>query len=275
MSDDQLQEYLEFAKGLAKEAGEIMLRYFLANDIGTIEKEDKTLVTLADTEINNLVIKRIQLKHPNHSVHGEEASIHIANAPFTWVCDPVDGTLPFAKGLPISTFSIGLVDDTGQSVVGVAFDPYQDRLYTAIKGKGAFLNGQKIQVSKRETLEGAFVDNELWKNEKEGVSFLDPREILANQGAVVTSQCSAVIMGCLVAEGLYDVMLFGQSKPEDIAALKVIVEEAGGKVTSLSGLDQRYDEKIYGAVVSNGAIHPNVLDALKDINYQSKYVDHK
>lgn len=273
MDEALLKEYLEFAKRLANEAGAIMLKYFRSDAMGAQTKSDRTLVTLADTEINNLVIQRIKAAYPKHSIHGEEASYKVQDSHYTWVCDPVDGTMPFAKGLPISTFSIGLVDSDGTSILGVAYDPYQDRMYHAVLTQGAFLNNKKITVSNTSSLEGAYIDQELWLNEKEGVSFDDPRGTFSKKGSTVTVQCSAVITGCLVAEGGYDAMIFGQSKPEDIAALKVIVEEAGGRVTDLYGNDQRYDRPIYGAIVSNGHIHEEILDVIAGINYKSKFVE--
>lgn len=80
------------------------------------------------------------------------------------------------------------------------------------------------------------------------------------------------MMGCFVAMGAYEAMVFGQGKPEDIAALAAIVAEAGGRVTDIFGNEQRYDTNIRGAVVSNGSIHDALLAVLKDINYSSKYL---
>lgn len=265
-------QFVTLAKEIAKEAGDIMLHYFRSEAAEVVAKSDKTLVTKADLEINQMVIERIKANYPTHSVHGEEASHKTLDAPYTWVCDPIDGTFPFAKGLPISSFSLGIVRADGVSIVGVVFDPYQARMYEAELGRGAFLNGKQLRVSGKADLDRATVDNELWQNKEEGVSFIDPRPKLEEAGLMVTSVCSAVITGCLVAEGTYDAMIFGQSKPEDIAALKVIVEEAGGKVTSLTGQDQRYDQKIYGAIVSNGHIHSHLVDIVSTINYESKYV---
>lgn len=272
MSDKDLQEYLDFAKDLALSAGPIMKKYFRSETAGVKAKDDKTLVTLADTEINKLVIEKIKQRFPTHAVHGEEESLEVKGAAYTWVCDPVDGTMQFAKGLPVSTFALALVNKEGIALLGVVYDPFEDRLFEAQRGAGAFLNGKKIEVSKLGTLDNAYIDNELWVNELEGISFDDPRDMLAKKGAKVTSICSAVIMGCLVAQGTFDAMLFGQSKPEDIAALSVIVEEAGGKVTNIRGEDQRYDRKIYGAIVSNSHIHSQLVEALDQINYTSKYV---
>ena len=263
---------LEFAKQLASGAGKIMRRYFRSDDIGTTVKGDRTLVTLADTDINTMVIKEIKKTFPSHSVQGEEEVHYQANAPFTWVCDPVDGTQPFAKGIPVSTFSLALVNDQGRAVLGVVYDPFQNRLFEAVRNQGAMMNGVPIRVSDKQTLDGAFIEQELWINEQEGVSFDDPKDIFNKAGAKVTNYCSAVMLGCLVGEGTFDAMIFGQSKPEDIAALSVIVEESGGRVTTLNGKDQRYDKKIYGAVVSNGYIHDQIIEVLSTINYVSKNV---
>jgi myo-inositol-1(or 4)-monophosphatase len=266
------QHELGVAKRLAREAGYIMLHYFNSAAANPTVKSDRTIVTKADTEINDLVIEVLNKETPGYSIWGEEQSAIIKDAKYTWVCDPVDGTMPFAKGLPISTFSLGLVDENGKSVVGVAYDPFHDRLFEAVTGQGAFLNGTKISVSDLATLDGAYVDEELWVNAEEQISFNDPKDVLNKKGAKLTTMCSAVVTGCMVAKGSFEAMLFGQGKPEDIAALAVIVTEAGGKVTDLFGKDQRYDTNIRGAIVSNGLIHDQLCDAISNMNYQSKYL---
>ncbi len=134
------------------------------------------------------------------------------------------------------------------------------------------MNDQKIEVSDTSTLDGAYIDEELWINHEEEVTFDNPKDVLNKMGAKVTTQCSAVIVGCFVAKGAYDAMIFGQGKPEDIAALAVIVPESGGMVTDLFGNDQRYDTNIRGAIVSNGVIHQELLNIIKKINYHSKYM---
>lgn len=262
---------LSLAKQIAKEAGDIMLGYFNTAAANPTTKSDRTLVTKADTDINDRVIEFFKAETPTYSVWGEEKSSIIEGSEYTWVCDPVDGTLPFSKVLPISTFSLALVNSEGKSVVGVIYDPFQDRLFEAVEGKGAYLNGEKISVSTTADLDRAFIDNELWINQEEEVIFDDPRGVLGKAGATVTSMCSAAITGALVAMGSYDAMMFGQGKPEDIAALSVIVTEAGGKVTDLFGNEQRYNTNIKGALVSNGLIHDELIEELKGINYMSKY----
>lgn len=263
---------LEIAKKLAKEAGEIMLGYFNSAASNPTVKSDKTIVTKADTEINSHVIQGLSEQTPDYSIWGEEESSIIEGADYTWVCDPVDGTMPFSKAIPISTFSLALVNRAGESVVGVVYDPFQNRLYEAVKGNGAFLNGKKINVSKKAELDGAYIDEELWINHEEEVTFDNPKDVLNKAGAKVTTLCSACITGCFVAKGDYEALIFGQGKPEDIAALAVIVTEAGGKVTDLFGNEQRYDTNIKGAIVSNGLLHDKLCEITKSMNYTSKYV---
>lgn len=266
------QHELKLAKQLTAEAGQIMLKYFNTAASNPQLKSDKTIVTKADTEINELVIATLQKQTPTYSVWGEEQSAILEGSPYTWVCDPVDGTQPFSKAIPISTFSLALVDKSGKSVLGVVYDPFQDRLYEAVVNGGAYLNGSKITVSETPQLDNACIDEELWINHQEKVSFDDPKDALNKQGAKVTTLCSAVITGCFVAQGSYDAMMFGQGKPEDIAALSVIVTEAGGKVTDLFGNDQRYDANIRGAIVSNGLIHADLVELMQGAHYQSKYL---
>ena len=133
-------EYLEFAKEIAYEAGKIMLKYLNAKDISSY-KGDKTIVTLADKEINTYLINRVKERFPNHSVDGEEEKFGESN--YVWVCDPVDGTAMYARHIPVAVFSLALVVD-GESRVGVVYDVFTDTLYSAIKGEGAYKNGENI-----------------------------------------------------------------------------------------------------------------------------------
>src|SRR6185437_220297 len=98
-----MEEYLDFAKSLAQEAGQIMLEYFKP-DVQHHLKEDKTIVTIADEKINRLVINKVEKVFPDHSVLGEEAS-NTKTHEYAWICDPIDGTNPYSKGIPVSTFS--------------------------------------------------------------------------------------------------------------------------------------------------------------------------
>ena len=139
---ENYEQYLEFAKDIAREAGNIMKKYFERKDISSY-KGDKTIVTFADKEINSYLIDRVKTQFPTHCVDGEEEQF--GESKYVWVCDPVDGTAMYARSIPVAVFSLALVID-GVSMVGVIYDPFTDNMYTAIKGKGAYQNGERISV---------------------------------------------------------------------------------------------------------------------------------
>jgi myo-inositol-1(or 4)-monophosphatase len=252
---------LEFAVSTAKTAGDTMRRYFRAEDIGTEWKADTTPLTIADTKINDFVIQQVKQYFPRHGVHGEEASFE-TDRELIWVCDPVDGTMPFSIGLPISTHSLALTEH-GVPVLGVVFDPFMDRLFTATKGGGAFLNGKPIHVSINQ-LSGSYMGYDLLHGWKGAVPVTEFRNDLALRKVIPMTLQSFVIGSMLVACGDLCASFFGFTKPEDIAAAKVIIEEAGGRVTDIAGADQRYDRPINGALASNGVVHDELIALIGD-----------
>ena len=247
-----------FAKALAREAGDIMRHYFLTVD--RTWKDDATPLTKADTEINDLVIKTIREKYPDHSIHGEEKSDY-RESKYLWVCDPVDGTVPYSSGISASTFSLALVLD-GVSTVGVVYDPFNDRLFYATKGGGAFMNDTPIHVSNQSTLENAVIDLESLYHSKlnlEANLSNSLRDTLTDLGVKTTQLWSTILPTVLVAQGKFTAVVFNSKTIQDGAAIKVIVDEAGGKVTDVYGKDQRYDELARGYIASNGLVHDELV----------------
>ena len=133
-----MKEYLDFAIEIAHYAGDKIKSSFL-KDKDLDYKSDRTVVTDVDKDINHYLIEKVKEKYPNHAVNGEEESFNNSSN-YVWVCDPIDGTGMFTAGMPVSVFSLALVID-GIPYVGVVYDPYLDMMYTAIKGEGAFCNG--------------------------------------------------------------------------------------------------------------------------------------
>lgn len=256
-----MEEYLEFAKSIALRAGEIMIHYFDLGEKGR-EKADKTLVTKADEEINQLVISEVAKKFPSHGVFGEEASSK-NNSSKLWSCDPVDGTTQFAKGIPVAVFSLAYVEN-GVPLVGVVYDPFTKRLYFASKGSGAFLNNKTIRVSKKVLNYQAMIDLEWWP-EAEYELYLPLHNLTMETSAYVLAIGSVTQATMKVASGDYEGCIFAGTKGKsvDLAAAKVIVEEAGGKVTNLFGDDQRYDGDIKGGIISNGLVHDGIVSYVK------------
>lgn len=252
-------EYLEFAKIISFKAGDIMLKYY-NNNISSY-KSDNTIVTIADKEINNYLIEEVRKKYPNHSVDGEEKSIGSSN--YVWVCDPIDGTAMYARGIPVCVFSLALCID-GIPMMGVVYDPFNNNMYYACKDSGAFKNDVKIHVNNY-TLD----DKESLVHYDMHPSFdyivYDVVKELGKRTYIVS--IGSVIRACMcIAEGNFNLAIFPGTihKNCDIAAVKIIVEEAGGMVTDLFGNDQRYDKDINGAIISNGIIHDEVIKLVKD-----------
>ena len=256
---DIYQEYLDFAKDIAKSAGKIMIKYF-NKDNGQRYKGDNTIVTLADTEINSYLINRIKEKYPNHAVDGEEEQFGKSN--YKWICDPVDGTAMYARHIPVAVFSLALVID-GEPMIGVVYDPFTDNMYTAIKGEGAYKNNTKIKVNDITLDDIKSVSHfDIWP--EAGYDIIEIIKELGKKTYFVS--IGSIIRACMcIASGEYTLAIFPGTKHKncDIAAVKVIVEEAGGKVTDLFGEEQRYDQDIKGALISNGKVHDETIKVIK------------
>lgn len=253
------QKELEFAKSMAFEAGEVMKKYYRA-DQGVELKDDNTPVTLADKEINDMLITRVKNEFPDYGVLGEEANWN-ENREKLWVCDPIDGTVAYIMHIPTFMFSIALVVN-GMPKIAVTYNPLTDDLYTAIENKGAFRGNEKISVSKKTWGIGVKLAGSSGGN-------TEPTEkhkvFLKQQGINVSGFHGTVFKGCLVAEGSIEGRIFIYKNAHDLAAIKLIIEEAGGKVTDLDGNEQRYDQPINGAIMSNGLIHDDLLKLVKEV----------
>ncbi len=258
------ENYLPFAKRLAIAAGEIMRQHFLA-DISYHEKDDGSLTTAADDQINDMVIAEIAKAFPAHSVLGEERSAD-HGSDFVWVCDPIDGTIPYRKGIPIATFSLALVRE-GNPIAGVIYDPHMQRLYSAEQGRGAYLNDKKIHVSQTGLTRHAIVNSTWWFDAEHDID-TPLHQLSLDTDTYVTNLGSLAFVNGLVAAGQYEASVYAGTtgKYVDVAASKVIVEEAGGRTSDLFGHDQRYDRDIQGSIMSNGVIHDELVRCI------SKYI---
>lgn len=255
-----MEEYLEFAIEIAKVAGKEMLDHYNVNEEYDY-KEDKTVVTESDRFINHYLIEKVKEKYPTHSVMGEEESF-LQDSNYVWVCDPIDGTGMFIERIPVAVFSLALVID-GTPKVGVVYDPFFDKMYTAIEGQGAYCNEERIHVNDKKLYEEGYRMNiEMW-NKAEYDTLSMARDFLDK---AALSQIGSVARSCMaVARGDFSCDIFPGTKHSncDIAASCLIVKEAGGTVTNIYGEDQRYDQDIKGAIISNGVSHEEVLSVVK------------
>ncbi len=256
MNSQYLKER-EVSEAIARKAGVIMKEYFFAVDQGTQLKDDGSPVTIADTKINSMAIEELQ-KHFTDGIIGEEESTSEYGMGRKWFCDPIDGTKGFTWGIPTSVFSLGLVVD-GVPVFGVVYDPYLDLMYWGAKGEGSYCNDQKLKVGEG-NLAGNFVavSSSLQKliRNLEVVN-----KLMATKVKLVTFS-GAVYKSCLIARGKLVGYMESEVGAHDMAAVQVIVEEAGGKVTGFDGEPLDYLKPFKSAVVSNSVTHEQLLEML-------------
>lgn len=263
MKKQNFTKELSVAKSLAKEAGKIMSYYF-EHDQKVSQKQDKSLVTIADKKINTLVIKKLKKAFPKDDVIGEEESSGTYGIGRKWFCDPIDGTAGFVYGCPTAMFSLALVID-GVPVLGVLFDPFLNKLYTAIKFQGAFCNGKRLRVVEKGFDGGVFAGSGSLK-----ICLKTPYfDEIINKGARITTFGGAVYKGCLIARSKLIGYIEDDLNSHDVAGVQVLLEEAGAKVSSLSGETLSYLKPFKGAIFSNKEVHQALVDIKKKYAQES------
>jgi fructose-1,6-bisphosphatase/inositol monophosphatase family enzyme len=254
-----LDERLAWAEEIVRAAGKVMQDTASSGNLGVRTKLDRTVVTDADKQINDMLIARVAEDFPEDGVLGEEASAN-EDRELLWVFDPIDDTKGYIYGMTTAMSSLALVEN-GVPVAAAMYEPQLDKLFTAVKGGGAFENGQPIHVSAQETLQGAQVAF--------GMSFEQVFERQKFYESVMQAGAKAIAMngeafkGSVTANGLIDAHVWPGRGAHDVAAVKLIVEEAGGKVTNLRGEDQSYARPVYGVIVSNGRFHDELVALMK------------
>ncbi|MEI8061937.1 MAG: inositol monophosphatase [bacterium] len=249
---------LETIKDITHEAGKIMLHYF-DEDLHIETKEDKSLVTIADKLINTMVIKRLTEVFPEDGVIGEEESTSEYGMGRKWVCDPIDGTAGYIWGTPTAMFSLALVLD-GKPVVGGAYDPYLDKMYVGVEGTQSLCNDKPIKVSDLDMKTGTIgLTGNLRK-----LSTADYFKKLNENKINVASFSGAVYKACLVAKGKFAGFIEIGAGAHDLAAVHVIVQGAGGKITAVDGSALDYSKKFRGTIISNGVVHDELVAYCKE-----------
>ncbi len=268
--------HTDFAIKIAKQAGELILEE-CKKGFKVDLKGKNDLVTNVDKAVEEFLVSEINKEYPDHAILAEENDYNdeaeLSKAPYIWIIDPIDGTTNFAHGLPQFAISIGLFKResskssqnydymTGELVAGVIYAPKMNELYHAEKGKGAFLNNEKIEVSKVDKVENSLlVTGFPTKNRKQNLPYFE--SLLGNCQAI-RRLGSASLDLAYVAAGRFEAFWeFGLS-PWDIAAGTLIVAEAGGKITDTNGnLLDLFGKDI---LASNGPVHQEIVDHFKDL----------
>lgn len=249
-------EELNIAIEAAKKAGEILKKNF-GQKYRVIRKSPKEMVSIVDMQAQKVILEILEPNFPGYSIITEERRSNPGREGKNWIIDPMDGTHNYIAGLPFSGVSIGLAKDDDFQL-GVIFFPMEDRLYYAAKGKGAFLNNERIAASQNQELSKAMVafDNQFHLNMK---SF-DYYEKLVERAFTTRILGTATNDVCMTAEGKIDGRIWVNTKICDIAAGIVILTEAGGKITNFDGTPCTLDSK--QVVASNGKIHEELLEVV-------------
>lgn len=246
---------------IAKTAGEIILDGFGKQFSVELKGNQKNLVTEIDKKSEYEIIKFISGKFPTHSILAEERGELIKSSDYLWVIDPLDGTTNFAHGLPIFSVSIGVLFKD-ELIAGVVYDVMKDFVYSAEKGSGAYENNKKIFVSRNESIDRSLLVTGFPYNVAENPEQAFERFIaLTKKARAVRRLGSAAIDFCYVAKGVFDGFWEVYLNPWDIAAGKLLVEEAGGNVTDFSGNQISIFNKTI--LASNGIIHSELVKSLQ------------
>ena len=257
------KEILKVAEIAAKAGGEVLKKYF-RNKITISEKFDSesyNLVTNADTEAEEAILAVIKKHFPDHSILAEESASKASLGDNTWIVDPLDGTNNFAHSIAQFAVSIAFYHQ-GKALVGIVYNPISEETFSAIKGQGAYLNGEKISVSKSTTLKTSLVCTGFYYDR--GQMMQDTlnaiKELFENNIHGIRRMGAASLDLCFTAAGRFDSYFELKLAPWDFAAGALIVEEAGGKVTDCKG--QEISAQYSSILASNTLTHQQILEII-------------
>ena len=247
-------------------AGAKELERFFNGSFNISNKEGvNNLVTEADHAAEKAIIDVIQHSFPEHFILSEEVGEIKSPSDYKWIIDPIDGTVNFANGIPICCVSIGL-ELNGSMILGAVYNPFMREFFFAEKGCGAFLNDQRIYVSKKsEVVKSCLVTGFPYTYLDEPNGPLQVFEKLIRRGIPVRRLGSAAIDLCWVAAGRFDGFYEHKLAAWDSAAGFLIVEEAGGKVTNFKG--EPYSPYQPHILATNGIIHEELLQAVNGVEH--------
>jgi len=255
---------LHIAQLAAKDAGKRLLKLFR----GKLSVEKKydypgSIVTNADHEAEELILARIRKSGIRCSVDCEETGkLDFGSQELVWAVDPLDGTLNYSKGIPYFAVSIGVLKSR-KTILGVIYNPILDEMYTAVKGRGARLNGKRIHVSNTSSLDDSSLIFDWWETEP---SIPDPLSLVRRiyeYTRTIRSPGSVALNLCSVAAGRFDglITVYPKAPIFETAAGCLIAEEAGAKVTN--SLHQSWEGFSRSVIAGGESIHSQLMDLVR------------
>ncbi len=248
--------FLEAAKAAAQAAADIINRYY-RSQIAVERKADNSPVTRADVDSEKAIRRLLESRFPDHGFYGEETGRSDRSSDFLWLVDPIDGTKSFVRKYPFFSTQIALMYQ-GRIIVGVSSAPVFEELAWAAAGSGAWLNGKQIRVSDIRNIRDASISTG-------NLATLAAGERWSRWGQIVAMADRIRGYGDfyhyhLLAAGCIDAVIESDVNILDVAALSLIVEEAGGRFTDLEGKPVTLG--ITSVLATNSVLHLPVLEAL-------------
>ena len=256
-----MPSYLETSVEIAREAGALLSKYF-ERRVAFELKGEHDLVTEADRASEQLVIERLSAHFPSHSIVAEEGGGHTGSSEYCWYVDPLDGTTNFAHGFPMYNITMAL-EQSGQLIAGVIFDPEHNEMFTAERGSGAYLNNRRIRVSKVNRLENTLVATGFpskKRHENVNIHFYYQLAMVTHG---VRRAGSAALDLAYVASGRLDGFWEFGLNPWDMAAGILLITEAGGKCSDMK--DGPVNLRGPHLLADNGLVHQQILDLFGEV----------
>jgi histidinol-phosphatase len=251
-----MDSYLRSALAAAKAAKEEILRHY-RGDFAVELKDDQTPVTVADRRAEEIIREMLLGEFPDHGFHGEEGGREQEHAEFLWLVDPIDGTKSFVAGYGMFSTQIALMHQ-GRLVLGVSSAPAAGEIAWAASGTGAYLDGAPVRVSGKSSLHDAFVSTGNLQSMAKSGQWARLGRIFAMVNR--TRGYGDYYHYHRLAAGQLDAVIESDVNILDIAALSVIVAEAGGIFTDLEGRPP--DLQTSSVLAATPRLHPQLLDIL-------------
>ena len=241
---------------------------FLIRDFGEIENLQVSLkgpgdfVTASDKKVEKVLIEELQKARPTYSILSEEVGKINNDESFKWIIDPIDGTANFLHGIPHFAISIGLEHER-EIICGIIYDPIKDEMFTAEKGKGSYLNNQRMRVSSRSKLENCIIFTGGPKREAKSreLTLKEYNNFSSKVLIPIRKLGSASLDMAYVAAGRCDGFWQRNLNYWDIAAGIILVKESGGFVTDFKGENDYIQNKTI--LVTNSKINNEMIEVLK------------
>jgi myo-inositol-1(or 4)-monophosphatase len=275
LDDALLDQVLEVAMDASRKAGEIILGNAGGAEVTERKANSRDLLTLIDPLCEKIIKETVLETFPSHDFLGEEdvapgkeasaaaldAKLSSSIGEWLWIVDPIDGTTNFVSGMPLCMPSVAATYN-GQVMVGVIYDPHREELFHAVRGRGSFMNGERIYVGEQETIGDAIIAMGSPPAEESMEMSLRGIQALMPKCRTIRMLGSAALMLAWVANGRLTCYWEYDLSSWDISAGALLIQEAGGRFTDLNGED--FTLRTRKMCATNGKVHDEILRVLRE-----------